>query len=249
MATTDISADLTATLSFDCSDRVLTVTDGTDYASAGTSRADVKVNFVLTYKPSNGDQNISLVYNEDTVTSFDIPLLNSGYHRILMTVAQDTENVKSAITGSVSVTNNDASVTGSGTAFTSELSDGDTIQIGGELYVVGNIINNTQLTLTSNYNGVTGSGFTAYLVPVFTGSLNQPFWIDCDYQECLNDKVLNIAQNYSCGCEPATEVIDVEMLRQLIAATEYKFQTQQDYAGAQKIAEEIELLCNGNCCS
>lgn len=249
MATTDISSDLTNTLSFECSDRVLTVTDGTDYATAGTSRADVKVNYELNYKPSNGDQSISITYNEDTVTDFNVGLANSGYHELIMTIAQDTENVKSAITGTVNVTNNDANVVGVGTNFTGELNPGDTLQLGGQLYVVGSITNNTQLVLSTNYAGATATGLTPYLVPVFTGTLTQPFWIACDYLECLNDRLLGMARDYTCGCEPAKSVLSLMELQALIDAADYKFNTQQDFSGAQKIGEEISLYCSGNCCS
>lgn len=249
MATTDISSDLTLGFSFECGDQILTVTDNTDYPTAGTSRADVKVNYAINYKKSTGDSAITLTYNEDTVTSFDVAVNSSGYHEIVMTVAQDTENVKSALTGTISVTSSDANVTGSGTLFTSELAAGDTIQIDGVLYVVGSVTNNTQLVLATAYAGATASGLTAYLVPVFTGTFTQPFWVACAYKECYNDNILALSRNYSCGCEPATVVLAVMELQALIAAAEYKFNTQQDFSGAQIIAEELDLYCAGNCCS
>ena len=72
--------------------------------------------------------------------------------------------LSSALTGTVSVTINTATVTGVGTAFTTELAVGDSIKIGTEIFTVSAIASATSLTLDSNH--LTGaSGVTAYRDP------------------------------------------------------------------------------------
>jgi hypothetical protein len=66
------------------------------------------------------------------------------------------------LTGTVSVTNGSATVTGSGTSFQDELSVGDIIKINTSTHKVDAIASQTSLTLTSDYLGTTGSGLTAY---------------------------------------------------------------------------------------
>lgn len=71
--------------------------------------------------------------------------------------------------GTLSLTNNSAAVTGSGTAFTTELGAGDfiVVTVGGIPYTLAiKTVNiNTSLTLVSNYTGPTQSGAAWYAVP------------------------------------------------------------------------------------
>ncbi|HVR41417.1 MAG TPA: C25 family cysteine peptidase [Thermoanaerobaculia bacterium] len=60
-------------------------------------------------------------------------------------------------TGTLAVTNQSATVTGTGTTFTN-LSPGDPIVIGGVTYRILSIASNTSLTLTEKYAGATASG-------------------------------------------------------------------------------------------
>ena len=71
-------------------------------------------------------------------------------------------NLSSALTGTVAVTNLSTTVTGTGTAFTSQLNAGDSIKIGTEIFTVSSIESATSLTLDSAYQGATASGLTAY---------------------------------------------------------------------------------------
>lgn len=69
-----------------------------------------------------------------------------------------------ALTGTVTMTNGATAVTGSGTAFTTELAAGDYIYLtaqNAQLMKVASITNNTALTLTAAFGGVTGSGAAA----------------------------------------------------------------------------------------
>lgn len=71
--------------------------------------------------------------------------------------------------GTLTLTNNSAAVTGSGTAFTTELSAGDfiVVTVGGIPYTLAikNLNSNTSLTLVSNYTGPTQAGAAWYAVP------------------------------------------------------------------------------------
>lgn len=71
--------------------------------------------------------------------------------------------------GTLTLTNNSATVTGSGTAFTTELAAGDFIVVivGGVPYTlpVKTVNSNTSLTLVSNYTGPTQSGAAWFAVP------------------------------------------------------------------------------------
>lgn len=71
--------------------------------------------------------------------------------------------------GTLTLTNNSATVTGSGTAFTSELTVGDfiVVTVGGVPYTlpVKTVDSNTQLTLVSNFTGPTQTGAAWSAVP------------------------------------------------------------------------------------
>lgn len=71
--------------------------------------------------------------------------------------------------GTLTLTNNSAAVSGSGTAFTTELAAGDFIvaTVGGIPYTlpVKTVNSNTSLTLVSNFTGSTQSGAAWYAVP------------------------------------------------------------------------------------
>ena len=78
-------------------------------------------------------------------------------------------------TGTVSVTQGSSTVIGSGTLFTSELDEGDKIEIGGLLYRVLNILSDTELVLSSYYAGDTDSGLAYSLKqPGTTSSSSNP---------------------------------------------------------------------------
>jgi PKD repeat protein len=78
-------------------------------------------------------------------------------------------------TGTISVTQGSRTIIGSGTLFTSELDEGDKIDIGGLLYRVLNIISDTELVLASYYAGDTDSGLAYSLKqPGTTSSSDNP---------------------------------------------------------------------------
>jgi hypothetical protein len=74
-------------------------------------------------------------------------------------------NLSSQLTGTVAVTQNSAAVTGTGTAFTTELSVGDSIKIGTSIFTVSAISSATSLTLDANYTSTTASGLSAFRDP------------------------------------------------------------------------------------
>lgn len=71
--------------------------------------------------------------------------------------------------GTLTLTNNSAAVTGSGTAFTTELAAGDfiVVTVGGIPYTLAikTVNSNTSLTLVSSYTGPTQAGAAWYAVP------------------------------------------------------------------------------------
>lgn len=71
--------------------------------------------------------------------------------------------------GTLTLTNNSAAVTGSGTSFTTELAVGDfiVVTVGGIPYTLAikTVNSNTSLTLVSNYTGPTQGGAAWYAVP------------------------------------------------------------------------------------
>lgn len=71
------------------------------------------------------------------------------------------DGAPTALTGTLGFTNGSTAVTGSGTAFTTELAVGDHL-VGPNLqiYTVQTITSNTALVLTANYDGTTQSGVT-----------------------------------------------------------------------------------------
>lgn len=90
--------------------------------------------------------------------------------------------------GTIALTNNSATVGGTGTAFTTELKAGDFIgvTVGGSPYtmIVASIASNTQLTIAQAYNGPTASGLAWYAVPA---SLMHAIT-----QQTLNDMASNL---------------------------------------------------------
>ena len=80
------------------------------------------------------------------------------------------------LTGTVDVTNGDATVIGNGTAFTAEVSVGDIFVRRGDTvsYLVGSITSDTELELTGNYLGVTGAGVDYVISRDFTTNFGFP---------------------------------------------------------------------------
>lgn len=71
-----------------------------------------------------------------------------------------TEN----ITGTLSVTENSAAVTGTNTRLTEQVRAGDRIVIRGMTHFVTNVVSNTSMNVTPDYRGVTASGIRAQKV-------------------------------------------------------------------------------------
>lgn len=69
--------------------------------------------------------------------------------------------VSSVITGTLTATNNSATVTGSGTTFTTQIIFGDLLTLNGVQYKVLSVASNTSLTLASVYTGTTSSSLSS----------------------------------------------------------------------------------------
>jgi hypothetical protein len=76
------------------------------------------------------------------------------------------------LTGVVAVTNNNATVLGVGTLFTTEVAVGDEISLPNGVYTVQSITNDTTLVLTSTYTGSTQTALpaTGFTPTVYTGA-------------------------------------------------------------------------------
>jgi hypothetical protein len=69
--------------------------------------------------------------------------------------------INSTLTGTLTATNGSATVTGSGSLFTTQVEVGDFLTLGGVQYKVLSIASNTSLTLVSNFAGTTSSSLTS----------------------------------------------------------------------------------------
>ena len=69
------------------------------------------------------------------------------------------------VTGTISVTNGSAVVTGSGTSFLTYASPEDTLVIDGEEYTIDTVDSNTQVTLSEEYDAISASGLTVTIKP------------------------------------------------------------------------------------
>ena len=79
-------------------------------------------------------------------------------------------------TGTVSINNGSATVTGSGTLWASNVSAADSFTIAGDgvMYDVASVDSDTQITLSVNYAGVTASGAVYAIGTSFTVPDNFP---------------------------------------------------------------------------
>ena len=94
-------------------------------------------------------------------------------------ISESNGPINVALTGTVAVTTGSATVTGTGTLFTTELRVGETIRIVAEVFRVSAIASNTSLTLSSNYLGTTASGLTAH-IPARTANITNTNMGDID---------------------------------------------------------------------
>ena len=75
-------------------------------------------------------------------------------NQLFACIRSSTRNV----TGSVAVTQNASVITGTNTRFTEQLRAGDKVVIKGMMHFVSNVDSNTEIHVTPDYRGVTGSG-------------------------------------------------------------------------------------------
>lgn len=136
-------------------------------------------------------------------------------------------------TGTVSVTNGSAVVTGASTAFSANVTAGDMFTVVGDnaFYTVGSIDSDTQLTLAANYAGVTGSARPYTLVTDFTTNLGFPVPNQGDIETALVvkraieeiDSELNTAGIGGDG----REWIDLKHTPSFINATQFTIATDK----------------------
>ena len=139
---------------------------------------------------------------------------------------------ETGLTGAVSVVQNGAVVTGSGTKFTEELSIGNSVRIGSTTMVVAAIASNTSATFTTVYPGVTAGGLTAYRVvpnPRIEG--NHKFW--SFLWSSMTEGAFTFTANVDTDGNPATiEASTIRnatvLIRQVVTATTGKGDNDDD---------------------
>ncbi len=108
------------------------------------------------------------------------------YDSVAETVAYLTPRYE---TGTIDVTNGDATVMGTGTSWLTEAKAGDFIYVGGTgendpaetWYEILSITSDTELELTVNYPGATSSGESYTLRQVFQGTVKNPWFTETFY--------------------------------------------------------------------
>lgn len=138
------------------------------------------------------------------VMKIDRFLLRSGTQRVIYVTTKDIylyNDVPKTVsylspryeTGTVTVNNGSAIVTGAGTTWSTNLKAGDEIAIGatgivnplyatdGGWYVILSVDSNTQLTLTTNYTGTNHAGFAYTGRKLFTGTFKDRWHTDVFY--------------------------------------------------------------------
>ena len=85
----------------------------------------------------------------------------------------DTNVTRVTLAGTLAVTNNSTTVTGTGTSFTAEVVPGDLIFLPNGVYTVATVASTTSLTLSSVYLGVTASGISTYRARASGGGLDK----------------------------------------------------------------------------
>ena len=140
------------------------VPDGDKTAGIVLTNATDSSEFRITL---SADEKMRMTLSSDwSTTTNGMTLLLSGNTGLnSLTPASDLEiigNLSTALAGTVAVTNGSAAVVGTGTAFTTALAVGDSVNIVDEIFTVSVITDATHLTLDSTYAGSTASGLTAY---------------------------------------------------------------------------------------
>ncbi|MFZ5390909.1 MAG: hypothetical protein ACOZAJ_01385, partial [Patescibacteria group bacterium] len=151
----------------------------------------------------HGDNGVSLNYYSGADLT-GLRLTNTGLVGIGTTsptaLLNTKGNLSSALTGTVSVTINTATVTGVGTAFTTELAVGDSIKIGSEIFTVSAIGSATSLTLDSNHLAG-ASGVTAY---------RDPTLLAVDNGDAVNKLTVTRSGNVGIGTTSPTKRLQIQ---------------------------------------
>lgn len=87
------------------------------------------------------------------------------YNTTSSTINTSTRLIDLIATGTVAVSSGSATVTGTTTAFLSEVQVGDQLLIAGTLRQVATVVSDTSLTLTVGYAGTTASGLSFTVRP------------------------------------------------------------------------------------
>lgn len=118
----------------------------------------------------------------------------------LSCTASGAVTIPSSLQGTVSVTNASATVTGAGTAFTTQLAAGSIISINGVRYTVLSIQSDTQLTLAAIYAGATAGGL------VIPASFSVPVTVT----PTAGGSLVNPKSGGACKANPAAAIAEID---------------------------------------
>ena len=106
------------------------------------------------------------------------------------------------LAGTVTVTTNDTTVTGSGTSFLSDVKNGSVLRVAGLSLVVTQVVSDTELAIGVPYSGPTASGQAVQLLPAFNSDLTPGALIDIagtqyTVQSLQSDSNATLTANYT----------------------------------------------------
>lgn len=149
------------------------------YAAAQTTVATDPVGFTTTSLLANSDTRVSIPFTRpaeftgtissisgSTITVAATPGWTANQFAYVPTTQPKTYYAIigpnfAAVTGTVNVTNGSTAITGTGTAFTTQVVAGDELLVNGNVATVAAVTSANSLTLASNFIGPTASGATA----------------------------------------------------------------------------------------
>ena len=239
-------------ISTDC--KTLTVTDTTPFtddddtttADAGFPKAvDTNITLKITYKATAEDNvRFDAGINAGSSTIIDIKPTKDGWYLLEITIVNSYTATDTDLTGTVDPTKDSTTLNGTGTSFISEAPAGTRLEIGGGIYYVDSVTNDTELILEEKYADTTTTGLTAVKDPTFSFAIFDDAIVSCNAIKCRDEKDVKIVKDNLCGCEPSKDLKKVETITSHIRAMVSKSKKDTaDPSGAQVIAELLDELC------
>lgn len=248
-----VKPTIDVSISTDC--KTLTVTDTTPFtddddtttADAGFPRAvDTTLTLKITYKATAADNvRFDAGINAGSSTVLDLLPTKDGFYLLEITIKNSYTPDDFELAGTVLATKDSTTITGTGTAFQTDLDDGDPVEIGGGIYYVkGEPTSQTEFEIEEKYADTTASLLKVTRKPTFSFAIFEDAIVSCNAIKCRDEKDVKIVKDNLCGCEPSKDLKKVETIASHIRAMVAKSKKDTaDPSGAQIIAELLEELC------